>query len=138
MLSPKRTKFRKLQKGRIKGPALRGAQIAFGDIGLKAMEHGKLTNQQIEAARIAMMRHIRRGGKVWIRIFPDRSYTSKPLEVRMGKGKGAPAGWYAAVKPGRILYELKGVSIELAKEALTRAAHKLPIKTNIVVREGLS
>ncbi|MDR0827463.1 MAG: 50S ribosomal protein L16 [Desulfovibrio sp.] len=136
MLSPKRTKFRKLQKGRIKGPALRGAEISFGDIGLKAMEHGKLTNQQIEAARIAMMRHIKRGGKVWIRIFPDRCYTSKPLEVRMGKGKGAPAGWYAAVKPGRILYEIKGVSLDLAKEALTRAAHKLPIKTNIVAREG--
>lgn len=137
MLSPKRTKFRKLQKGRLKGPALRGAQVAFGDIGLKAMEHGKLTNQQIEAARIAMMRHIKRGGKVWIRIFPDHSYTSKPLEVRMGSGKGAPAGWYAPVKPGRMLYEIKGVSIELAKEALTRAAHKLPIKTHIVLREGL-
>ena len=138
MLSPKRTKFRKLQKGRIKGPATRGAQIAFGDFALKAMEHGKLTNQQIEAARIAMMRHIKRGGKVWIRIFPDHSYTSKPLEVRMGKGKGAPAGWYAPVKPGRILYELKGVSLELAQEALTRAAHKLPIKTHIVAREGLA
>ena len=138
MLSPKRTKFRKLQKGRLKGPALRGAQIAFGDFGLKAMEHGKLTNQQIEAARIAMMRHIKRGGKVWIRIFPDHSYTSKPLEVRMGSGKGAPAGWYAPVNPGRILYELKGVSYELAKEALTRAAHKLPIKTHIVMREGLA
>ena len=138
MLSPKRTKFRKLQKGRLKGPALRGAQIAFGDFGLKAMEHGKLTNQQIEAARIAMMRHIKRGGKVWIRIFPDHSYTSKPLEVRMGKGKGAPAGWYAPVKPGRILYEIKGVTLELAQEALTRAAHKLPIKTHIVVREGLA
>ena len=138
MLSPKRTKFRKLQKGRIKGPATRGAQIAFGDFALKAMEHGKLTNQQIEAARIAMMRHIKRGGKVWIRIFPDHSYTSKPLEVRMGKGKGAPAGWYAPVKPGRILYEIKGVTLELAQEALTRAAHKLPIKTHIVVREGMA
>jgi ribosomal protein L16, bacterial/organelle len=138
MLSPKRTKFRKLQKGRIKGPSLRGAQVAFGDIGLKAMEHGKLTNQQIEAARIAMMRHIKRGGKVWIRIFPDHSYTSKPLEVRMGSGKGAPAGWYAPVKPGRILYEIKGVSLELAREALVRAQHKLPIKTHIVMREGLS
>jgi large subunit ribosomal protein L16 len=137
MLSPKRTKFRKLQKGRIKGPAGRGASVAFGDIGLKAMEHGKLTNQQIEAARIAMMRHIKRGGKVWIRVFPDHSYTSKPLEVRMGKGKGAPAGWYAPVRPGRILYEIKGVSLELAKEALTRAAHKLPIKTHIVLREGV-
>ncbi len=137
MLFPKKTKFRKRQKGRIKGPALRGAQIAFGDVGLKAMEHGKLTNQQIEAARIAMMRHIKRGGKVWIRVFPDLPFTSKPLEVRMGSGKGSPAGWYAAVKPGRILYEIKGVSIELATEALTRAAHKLPIRTNIVVREGL-
>ena len=137
MLNPKRTKFRKLQKGRIKGPACRGASVAFGDIGLKALEHGKLTSQQIEAARIAMMRHIRRGGKVWIRVFPDHSYTSKPLEVRMGKGKGAPAGWYAPVRPGRILYEIKGVSLELAKEALTRAAHKLPIKTHIVLREGV-
>jgi large subunit ribosomal protein L16 len=136
MLSPKRTKFRKLQKGRIKGPAARGADVAFGDVGLKALEHGKLTSQQIEAARIAMMRHIKRGGKVWIRIFPDRPYTSKPLEVRMGKGKGAPAGWYAAVKPGRILYELKGVSLELAREALIRAAHKLPVKTRVVAREG--
>jgi large subunit ribosomal protein L16 len=138
MLSPGRTKFRKLQKGRIKGPATRGADIAFGDFALKALEHGKLTNQQIEAARIAMMRHIRRGGKVWIRVFPDHSYTSKPLEVRMGKGKGAPAGWYAPVKPGRILYEIKGVSLELAREALIRAAHKLPIKTHIVVREGMA
>jgi large subunit ribosomal protein L16 len=138
MLSPKRTKFRKLQKGRLKGPATRGADVAFGDVGLKALEHGKLTGQQIEAARIAMMRHIRRGGKVWIRVFPDRSYTSKPLEVRMGKGKGAPAGWYAAVKPGRILYELKGVSLELAREALTRAAHKLPVKTRIVAREDFA
>ncbi|MDR1685646.1 MAG: 50S ribosomal protein L16 [Desulfovibrio sp.] len=138
MLSPKRTKFRKLQKGRIKGPATRGADVAFGDVGLKALEHGKLTSQQIEAARIAMMRHIRRGGKVWIRVFPDRSYTSKPLEVRMGKGKGAQAGWYAAVKPGRVLYELKGVSLELAREALTRAAHKLPVKTRIVAREGFA
>ncbi|MDL2209286.1 50S ribosomal protein L16 [Desulfovibrio sp. OttesenSCG-928-O18] len=137
MLSPKRVKFRKRQKGRIKGPATGGNYVAFGDIGLKAMEHGKLTNQQIEAARIAMMRHIKRGGKVWIRIFPDHPFTSKPLEVRMGKGKGAPAGWYAPVKPGRVLYEIKGVSLELAKEALVRAQHKLPIKTHIVTREGL-
>ncbi len=137
MLSPKKVKFRKCQKGRIKGPATRGASVAFGDVGLKAMEHGKLTSQQIEAARIAMMRHIKRGGRVWIRIFPDHPYTSKPLEVRMGSGKGAPAGWYAPVKPGRILYEIKGVDMALAKEALTRAQHKLPIKTHIVVREGL-
>jgi large subunit ribosomal protein L16 len=137
MLSPKRVKFRKRQKGRIKGPATGGNYVAFGEIGLKALEHGKLTNQQIEAARIAMMRHIKRGGRVWIRIFPDHPFTSKPLEVRMGKGKGAPAGWYAPVKPGRVLYEIKGVTVELAKEALTRAQHKLPIKTSIVMREGL-
>ena len=137
MLTPKRTKFRKLQKGRLKGPALRGAQIAFGDYGLKAMEHGKLTSQQIEAARIAMMRHIKRGGKVWIRVFPDRPVTAKPAEVRQGKGKGAPVGWCAPVRPGRVLYEIKGVSIELAKEALRLAMHKLPIKTAIVVREGM-
>ncbi len=137
MLSPKRVKFRKSQKGRNKGVALRGATIAFGDIGLKTVEHGKLSSQQIEAARIAMMRHIKRGGKVWIRIFPDRPVTAKPLEVRQGKGKGSPVGWCAPVKPGRVLYEIKGVSLELAKEALTRAAHKLPVKTVIVVREGL-
>ena len=129
MLAPKRVKFRKWQKGRLRGPALRGATIAFGDIGL--------TNQQIEAARIAMMRHIKRGGKVWIRVFPDHPVTAKPLETRQGSGKGAPVGWCAPVKPGRILYEIKGVSLELAKEALTRAAHKLPVKTVIVVREGL-
>lgn len=137
MLSPKRVKFRKRQKGRLKGPASGGTAVSFGDIGLKALEHGKLTNQQIEAARIAMMRHIKRGGQVWIRIFPDHPFTSKPLEVRMGKGKGAPAGWYAPVKPGRVLYEIKGVSLDLAKEALVRAQHKLPIKTSIVLREGL-
>lgn len=137
MLSPKRVKFRKWQKGRIKGPATSGTYIAFGDIGLKALEHGKITNKQIEAARIAMMRHIKRGGKVWIRIYPDHPYTSKPLEVRMGSGKGAPEGWYAPVRPGRIMYEIKGVSMELAREALTRAQHKLPVKTVIVVREGL-
>ena len=137
MLSPKKVKFRKWQKGRLRGKALRGASIAFGEIGLKAVEHGKLTNQQIEAARIAMMRHIKRGGQVWIRIFPDHPITAKPLETRQGSGKGSPVCWFAPVKPGRVLYEIKGVSLELAKEALTRAAHKLPIKTVIVVREGL-
>jgi len=137
MLAPKKVKFRKWQKGRLRGPATRGASIAFGDIGLKALEHGRITSQQIEAARIAMMRHIKRGGRVWIRIFPDHPFTAKPLEVRMGSGKGSPAGWYAPVKPGRILYEIKGVSIALAKEALVRAQHKLPIKTHIVLREGL-
>jgi large subunit ribosomal protein L16 len=135
MLSPKKTKFRKSQKLRLRGKAHRGNYIAFGDVGLKALEHGKITNQQIEAARVAMMRHIKRGGKVWIRIFPDRPITAKPAEVRQGKGKGSPVGWCAPVRPGRILYEIKGVSNELAKEALIRASHKLPIKTAIVLRE---
>ena len=137
MLAPNKTKFRKMQKGRLRGPATKGASIDFGDVGIKAMEHGKLTSQQIESARIAIMRHIKRGGKVWIRVFPDRVRTEKPAEVRQGKGKGSPVGWFAPVKPGRVLYEIKGVDIETAKEALTRAQHKLPIKTKIVVKEGL-
>jgi large subunit ribosomal protein L16 len=135
MLSPKKTKFRKQHKGRINGPATRGTTIAFGEVGLKALESGKLTSQQIEAARIAMMRHIKRGGKVFIRIFPDKPITAKPAETRQGKGKGAVVGWGAPVQAGRMLYEIHGVSVELAKEALTRAAHKLPIKTSIVVKE---
>ncbi|BCS90252.1 50S ribosomal protein L16 [Pseudodesulfovibrio sediminis] len=137
MLAPKRVKFRKRQKGRLRGKAQRGNSVSFGDIGLKALEHGKITSQQIESARVAIMRHIKRGGKVWIRIFPDFPVTSKPAEVRMGKGKGAPDGWVAPVKPGRIMYEVKGVDIELAKEALKRASYKLPIKTAIVVKEGI-
>jgi large subunit ribosomal protein L16 len=137
MLAPKRVKFRKRQKGRLRGKAQRGNSVSFGDIGLKALEHGKLSSQQIESARVAIMRHIKRGGKVWIRIFPDFPVTSKPAEVRMGKGKGAPEGWVAPVKPGRIMYEVKGVDIELAKEALKRASYKLPIKTAIVVKEGM-
>ena len=136
MLAPKRIKFRKWQKGRLRGPANRGATIAFGEIGLKAVEHGKLSSQQIEAARIAMMRHIRRGGKVWIRVFPDHPVTAMPLATRQGSGKGAPVGWCAPVKPGRVLYEIKGVDLELANRALTLASHKLPVKTVIVVREG--
>ena len=136
MLAPKKTKYRKMQKGRLRGPATKGTSIDFGDVGIKAMEHGKLTSQQIEAARVAIMRHIKRGGKVWIRIFPDRVRTEKPAEVRQGKGKGSPVGWFAPVKPGRVLYEIKGVDLETAKVALTRAQHKLPIKTKIVVREG--
>ncbi len=136
MLAPKKVKFRKWQKGRLRGKAIRGATIAFGDFALKSIEHGKLSNQEIEAARIAMMRHIKRGGKVWIRIFPHKPVTAKPLETRQGSGKGAPVGWCAPVRPGRILYEIKGVTLELAKEALTRAAHKLSVKTVIVVREG--
>lgn len=137
MLTPKKTKFRKRQKGRLKGAATKGNTVAFGEIGLKALEHGKLTQQQIESARVAMMRHIKRGGKVWIRMFPDQPYTSKPAEVRQGKGKGSPVGFYAPVRPGKVLYEISGVPLDLAKEALTRAKHKLPIKTSIVTREGM-
>ncbi len=136
MLSPRKTKYRKQQKGRIKGMATRGNSVDFGEIGLKALEHGKLTSQQIEAARVAMMRHIKRGGKVFIRIFPDKPKTAKPAETRQGKGKGSPVGWFAPVRAGAVLYEISGVNPELAKEALVRASHKLPIKTSIVVKEG--
>ena len=136
MLAPKRVKYRKWQKGRLRGLAHRGSTLAFGDIGLKTTQHGHLSSQQIEAARIAMMRHIRRGGKVWMRVFPDRPVTAKPLETRQGSGKGAPVGWCAPIKPGRILYEVKGVPYDLAVQALTLAAHKLPVKTIIVTREG--
>lgn len=137
MLSPNKVKYRKRQKGRIKGQAQRGNSIVFGEIGLKCLDHAKLTSQQIEAARVAIMRHIKRGGKVWIRVFPDYPMTKKPAEVRMGSGKGAPEGWCAPVKPGRVLYEVKGVSLELAREALKRAAYKLPVKTAIVMKEGV-
>lgn len=137
MLAPKKVKYRKRQKGRLKGKALRGSTIAFGDIAIKALEHGKLSSNQIEAARIAIMRHIKRGGQVFIRVFPDMPITAKPAEVRQGKGKGAPVGWVAPIKPGRILYEVKGVDLALAKEALVRASHKLSVKTQIVVKEAL-
>jgi len=136
MLSPKKLKFRKKQKGRIKGPAVKGSTIAFGDVALKCLEPGKLSSQEIEAARIAIMRHIKRGGKVWIRMFPDYPITKKPAETRMGSGKGAPEGWAAPIRAGRILYEVKGVDLEVAKVALTRAMHKLSVKTVIVVKEG--
>ena len=137
MLMPKRVKRRRVHRGRMTGAAHKGNKIAYGEYGLVALEPAWVKSNQIEAARIAMMRHIKRGGKVWIRVFPDHPVTAKPLETRQGSGKGAPVGWCAPVKPGRILYEIKGVSLELAKEALTRAAHKLPVKTVIVVREGL-
>ncbi|MHC1700998.1 MAG: 50S ribosomal protein L16 [Humidesulfovibrio sp.] len=136
MLSPKKLKYRKKQKGRIKGPAVKGSTIAFGDVALKCLEPGKLSSQEIEAARIAIMRHIKRGGKVWIRMFPDYPVTKKPAETRMGSGKGAPEGWAAPIRAGRILYEVKGVDLEVAKVALTRAMHKLSVKTVIVVKEG--
>ncbi len=134
MLQPKRTKFRKMQKGRVKGLAQRGHTLAFGTFGIKSMEPGWITSRQIEAARIAMTRAMKREGQVWIRIFPDKPVTSKPAEVRMGKGKGAPDYWVAVVKPGTILFESAGVDIELAKEALRLAAQKLPLTTKFVVR----
>jgi large subunit ribosomal protein L16 len=135
MLSPKRVRHRKVQKGRMKGKAMRGNYLAFGDYGLQALEASWITNQQIESARIAITRHVKRGGKIWIRIFPDKPYTKKPAETRMGKGKGSPEGWVAVVKPGRIMYELSGVAPEVAKEALRLASMKLPIATKILVRE---
>ena len=137
MLSPKRTKYRKQQRGIIRSTATKGNTIAFGDFALVALEPKWITNRQIEAARIAMTRHIKRGGKVWIRIFPDKPYTKKPAETRMGKGKGNPEYWVAVVSPGRVMFEMAGVTEELAKEALRLAASKLPIKTMFATRRGL-
>ena len=134
MLSPKRTKFRKQQRGRMKGVATRGNKISFGDYGIAALERHWITNRQIEAARIAITRHIKRGGKVWIRIFPDIPYTKKPAETRMGKGKGTPEYWVAPVKPGTILFEIGGVSREMAAEAIKLAGSKLPIHTKFLAR----
>jgi large subunit ribosomal protein L16 len=134
MLVPKRVKFRKQQRGRRSGLATRGSALAFGQYGLKALEAAWITNRQIEAARRAMTRYVKRGGKVWIRIFPDKPITAKPAETRMGKGKGAPEGWVAVVKPGRILYEMEGISEAEAKEAMRLAAMKLPIATRFVSR----
>jgi large subunit ribosomal protein L16 len=136
MLQPKRVKYRKLQKGRLRGNAGRGNRISFGDYGLQAIEKGWISNRQIEAARVAMTRHIKRGGKVWIRIFPDRPITRKPAETRMGKGKGNPEGWVAPVKAGRILFELEGVPTPIAKRAMELAAAKLPVRTKLVIREA--
>ncbi|MBU1937555.1 50S ribosomal protein L16 [bacterium] len=137
MLAPKRIKYRKQQRGRRKGKAQRGNRVSFGEYGLKAMECCWMTSRQIEAARVAMTRYIRRGGKVWIRIFPDKPVSKKPAETRMGKGKGAPEFWAAVVRPGRILFEIEGVSETLAKEAMRLASHKLPIKTHFVRRETI-
>jgi len=137
MLMPKKVKHRKQHLASIRGKAVRGSTVCFGDYGLKAEEGGRLTNKQIEAARIAMTRCIKRGGKIWIRIFPDRPTTKKPAETRMGKGKGAPEGWVAIVKPGKILYEMEGVEESLAREAMRLASHKLPIRTRFVIRVGL-
>ena len=132
MLQPKRTKFRKMHKGRLTGKAGTGNTLAFGTFGLQVLEPAWITNRQIEAARIAMTRHIKRGGRIWIRIFPDKPITKKPAETRMGKGKGNPEYWVAVVKPGRILYEMEGVSSEVAKEAFRLAGNKLPVKTRFV------
>ena len=134
MLQPKKTKFRKMHKGRTRGLALRGSKVSFGEFGLKATGRGRITARQIEAARRTMTRHIKRGGKIWIRVFPDKPITNKPLEVRMGKGKGNVEYWVALIQPGKVLYEMEGVSEELAREAFALAAAKLPISTTFVKR----
>ena len=136
MLMPKKVKYRKQQRGRMRGAARRGNTLNFGDYGLQALTPAWITSRQIEAARIAITRHVKRGGKVWIRIFPDKPVTKKPAETRMGKGKGSPEAWVAVVKPGRVLYELEGVPESVAKEAMRLASHKLPVKTRVLVREG--
>ena len=137
MLMPKRVKHRKQHRGRRRGRAKGGTEVHFGDYGLLALEAGWLSNRQIEAARVAMTRHIRRGGKVWINIFPDKPYTKKPAETRMGSGKGNPEGWVAVIKPGRVMFELSGVAEPIAREAMMRAAHKLPIKSKFITRAGV-
>ena len=136
MLSPKKVKYRKKQKGRLKGKAYRGSSLVFGDFGLQATECGHMSSQQIEAARIAVTRHVKRGGKVWIRVFPDKPFTKKPAETRMGKGKGAPEGWVALIKPGRVLYELEGIEEDIAVEAFRLAGHKLPFATRFISRRS--
>jgi large subunit ribosomal protein L16 len=136
MLEPKKVKHRKQQRGRMRGKAKGGTDVSFGDFGLVALEPGWISNRQIEAARVAMTRHIRRGGKVWINIFPDKPVTKKPAETRMGSGKGNPEFWVAVVKPGRVMFELSGVSEAVAREAIMRAAHKLPVKSKFVTRLG--
>jgi large subunit ribosomal protein L16 len=137
MLMPKKVKHRRVMKGRMRGKATRGERLSFGDYGLKALDAGWVTDRQIEAARIAMTRHVKRGGKIWIRLFPDKPITRKPAETRMGSGKGAPDHWVAVVKPGRVLYEIVGVDENLAREAMQLAAQKLPIKTKFVSRADL-
>lgn len=138
MLMPKKVKYRKQQKGRLKGMASRGNTVDFGEYGLKAVGPGRVSNRQIEAARIAITRYAKRGGKVWIRIFPDKPFTKKPAETRMGKGKGAPEGWVAVIRPGKILYEVDGLPEEVAREALRLASQKLSVKTRVVRRYGAS
>ncbi len=138
MLAPKKVKYRKQQKGRMKGSPTTGAHVSFGEYGLMALAPCWITSRQIEAGRIAMTRHVKRGGKIWIRVFPDKPITKKPAETRMGKGKGAPEEWVAVVKPGKIMYEMEGVPAEVAREAFRLAARKLPVKTRFVMREELT
>jgi large subunit ribosomal protein L16 len=137
MLMPKKVKYRKQQKGKRRGKAWRGAEVTFGDYGLKALESGWVTDRQIEAGRVAITRFIKRGGKIWIRVFPDKPITKKPAETRMGKGKGAPEGWVAVVRPGKIIYEMEGIEESMAREALRLAAHKMSVKTKFVKRFGM-
>jgi large subunit ribosomal protein L16 len=137
MLLPKRVKYRRVHRGKMRGQAKGGTEVTFGEFGLQSLEASWITNRQIESARIAMTRYMKRGGKVWIKIFPHKPYTAKPLEVRMGSGKGAPEGWVAVVKPGKIMFEVAGVSEEIAREALRLAAHKLPVKCKFVKREEI-
>jgi large subunit ribosomal protein L16 len=137
MLAPKKVKHRKMMKGRTGGQPLRGTRVSFGEYGLMALEPGWISSRQIEAARIAMTRHVKRGGKIWIRVFPDKPITKKPAETRMGKGKGAPEEWVAVIKPGKVMYEMEGVTPEVAREAFRLAARKLPLKTRFVIREEL-
>src|SRR5881397_30480 len=137
MLMPKKVKYRKQQRGRMRGKAWRGGDVSFGDYGLKALEPCWLTDRQIEAARVAMTRFVARGGKIWVRVFPDKPITKKPQETRMGKGKGSPEGWVAVVKPGRVLFEMEGIPTNMAQKAMALAAAKMPIRTKFVVREDL-
>ena len=136
MLAPKKVKYRKIQKGRVRGAESRGLELAFGDFGLKSVETARVDARALEAARIALTRHIKRGGRVWIRVFPDKPFTKKPAETRMGKGKGSPEGWVAVVRPGRILFEMEGVDRATSMEAMRLASHKLPVKTVVIEREG--
>ena len=136
MLMPKRTKYRRVQRGRMKGAASRGNKVSYGEFGIQALEPGWITGNQIEAARVAMTRYTKRGGQVWIKIFPDKPVTKKPADTRMGSGKGSPEYWVAVVKPGRVMFEIAGVSEEIAREALRLASHKLPIKTKIIAKEA--
>lgn len=134
-LMPKRVKYRKMQRGKCRGVSSGGSELSFGEYGLKALENGWVTDRQLEAARVALMRHTHRGGKVWLKVFPDKPITKKPAETRMGKGKGAPVGWVCVVKRGRILFEMEGIPLDLARDSMCRASHKIPLRTKFIIRE---